>query len=92
MIMGSQAPLGKKNLFDTPGTHLPGFVREIARALMRDHGMSKSRAIATAINRVKKWASGGEGVSAETRAKAAAAVAQWESAKGKARSTPNKKG
>lgn len=90
--MGSQAPLGKKDLFDTPGSHLPGYVREIARSLMKKRGMEKSRAIATAISVVKRWAAGGGDVDATTRAKAAAAVAEWEKAKANARSTPNKKG
>lgn len=87
--MGSQAPLGKKNLFNTPGQHLPGYVRELAREFMKQ-GKSESQAIRMAIGVVKRWARGGGNVTAKTRAKAAAAVAQWEKAKSAARSTPNK--
>jgi hypothetical protein len=88
--VGSQAPLGKKDLFNTPGVELPGYIREVARALMRD-GKDKSKAIQIAIGVVKNWAEGkGKGVNADTRAKAAAAVAQWEKAKATARATPNK--
>ncbi|AYD86756.1 hypothetical protein SEA_MICRODON_9 [Streptomyces phage Microdon] len=87
--MGSQAPLGTKDLFHTPGAELPGFVREVARALMRN-GKSKSQAIQIAIGQIKKWARGGEGVNADTVAKAQKALAQWEAAKAKARATPNK--
>ncbi len=90
--MGSQAPLGKKNLFNTPGASLPGYVREIARDLMKKRGMDKSKAIQMAIGIVQRWARGGGDVPEKTRAKAAAAVAQWEAAKGKAHATPNKKG
>ena len=86
--MGSQAPLGKKNLFNTPGAHLPGYVREIAREFIKQ-GKSESQAIQMAIGVVKRWAHD-EDVSATTRAKAAAAVAQWNSARAKAHATPNK--
>lgn len=88
--MGSSAPLGKKDLFATPGTSLPPYVREVARSLMKKRGMDKSRAIATAIAVIKRWASGAGDVDPDTRAKAAAAVAQWEAAKSKAHATPNK--
>jgi hypothetical protein len=87
--VGSQAPLGKGDLFKTPGAELPGFVREVARALMRN-GKPKSQAIQIAIGQIKKWARGGEGVNADTVAKAQRALEQWEAAKAKARATPNK--
>jgi len=80
--VGSQAPLGKGDLFKTPGVELPGFVREVARALMRN-GKPKSQAIQIAIGQIKKWA-------AEGNPKAVRALAQWEVAKAKARATPNK--
>ena len=88
--MGDTSPLGKKNLFNTSGLSLPPFIRSIAHALIRDHGMQKGRAIATAISQCKRWSAGGENVDPKTRAKAAAALAQWESSKLKARATPNK--
>ncbi len=60
----------------------------IARAIKRS-GKTTSQAISIAVSRVKKWAAGGDDVDADTRAKAAAAVAEWEKlkAKNRARST-----
>lgn len=84
---------GKDSLAEVPGKNnwiehtsdygLPKYIAEIAKALIRG-GMSKSRAIATAISRVKRWAAGGDGVNADTRAKAAEAVAQWQQLKARA--------
>lgn len=56
---------------------LPEYINRIAKDLM-DKGMSESHAIATAVNTVKKWARGEGGVKPDTRAKAAAALADWE--------------
>lgn len=70
---------------------LPKYIREIADSLMK-RGYSESRAIATAVNTVKRWArggparQGGEGsVSAKTQAKAIAALAEWEAKKARAK-------
>ena len=68
---------------------LPKFIEEIALALIRDHGMDRSRAIATAISRVKRWAAGGDGVKPDTVAKAQKAVSEWT--KLKARNAARKK-
>lgn len=89
--MGSRASLSEKgqDLFDTPGAELPGYVREVARGVMRQ-GKTKSQAIGIAIGMIKKWAAGGGGVNADTRAKAAKALVQWNAAKAKAHATPNK--
>ncbi len=54
----------------------------IARAIHRT-GKSISQSIAIAVSRVKKWAAGADDVDADTRAKAAKAVAQWEALKAK---------
>jgi hypothetical protein len=66
---------------------LPAYIKEIAKSLQK-RGFDKSRAIATAINAVKRWAAGGpareggEGhVNPDTQAKAAAALAEWEAKK-----------
>lgn len=59
---------------------LPNYICRIARAVKRS-GRSTSQAIAIAVSRVKKWAAGGGDVTAKTRAKAAAALAQWEAMK-----------
>lgn len=74
----------KKNWVENEGG-LPKFIEDIALALIRDHGFTRSRAIATAINRVKKWARGGDNVKADTRAKAIAALAQWSKMKASAK-------
>lgn len=61
---------------------LPEYICRIARAMVRG-GKSVSTAIAIAVSRVKKWAAGVGDVNADTRAKAAKAVAQWEALKAK---------
>lgn len=76
-------PLGPGGLWNTPDKHtparqhLPYYVQHIADALMRDHGMGESQAIATAINAVKRWAEGGGDVHPEVRAASQRAVAEW---------------
>jgi hypothetical protein len=70
---------------------LPSYIERIAKHLHYEKGMTISHAIATAVNTVKKWCSGSTvsstgGVqtakaSPATRAKACAAVAQWEAKK-----------
>ena len=80
----------KENWVDKAGG-LPSYIERIAKHLHADRGMTISHAIAAAINRVKKWAAGGGGVSAATRAKAAKAVAQWEKMKAKTRAKRNTK-
>jgi hypothetical protein len=62
---------------------LPSYIEDIALALIRDHGMTREHAIPVAINRVKKWAAGADGTKPDTKAKAAAAVAEWEALKAK---------
>jgi phage head maturation protease len=74
-------PLGKPGgpgLFHHKGMQLPAFVQHVAKDLMESRGMPESEAIATAIAQCKRWAAGGPDVKPETRAKAAAAVAEWE--------------
>lgn len=66
-----------------PGGGLPRYVRKIARAIERT-GKTLSTSIAIAISRIKVWAGGGGNVKADTRAKAAVALAQWEALKAKA--------
>jgi len=61
---------------------LPDFICRIARAIKRT-GKTTSQAIAIAVARVKKWAAGGDDVKADTRAKAAKALAEWEKLKAK---------
>lgn len=63
------------------GGGLPHYIQHIAHDLVDQRGMDESRAIATAIAICKRWAAGGKNVSADTRAKAAAAIAEWEKLK-----------
>lgn len=72
---------GKNNWIEkTSDEGLPDYISRIAKALIRS-GKSKSTAIAIAISRVKTWAAGGDNVNADTRAKAAEALAAWEKLK-----------
>lgn len=64
---------------------LPKYIADIAGDLITERGMDTARAIAVAVNRVKQWARGGGGVSPQTQAKAAEALAQWDSMKASAR-------
>jgi HK97 family phage prohead protease len=68
----------EQGLWHHKGLQLPAFIQHIARDLMAERGMPESEAIATAISQCKRWAAGGENVKPETRAKAAAAIAEWE--------------
>lgn len=82
--------LGTEGLWHTPDRHvgymqqLPAYAQNIARALMRDHGYDESRAIATAINAIKRWARGdlhwgNRRIHPEVVAAARRALAEWES-------------
>jgi hypothetical protein len=75
----------KKNWVENVGG-LPAFIVKIAKDLHEERGMTISRAIATAISMCKKWAAGGKNVKPATRAKAAAAIAKWESMKARSKS------
>lgn len=72
---------GVSNWVEKAG-HLPKYIERIAKHLVSDQGFTESRAIATAVNTVKKWATGlnhnGSRISAATQAKAAAAYAEWK--------------
>jgi hypothetical protein len=74
------SPLGAGKNWVTSVGGLPLFIRAIAHALLRS-GHSESQAIEIAVGVVKNWASGGGKVTEKTRAKAAAAVAEWEKKK-----------
>lgn len=69
-----------KNWVENAGG-LPDYICRIARAIKRS-GKSTGAAIAIAVSRVKKW-SADPRVDADTRAKSAAAVAEWEAKKAK---------
>jgi 2'-5' RNA ligase len=77
-------PGGPDNWVEKTGG-LPKYIERIAKHLHYEKGYSISRAIATAVNTVKRWARGGtvtkhgttKHVSPATIAKASAAVAEW---------------
>lgn len=64
---------------------LPAYIDKIARSLHAERGYTIARAIATAVEACRKWAAGGGNVNPDTRAKAAAALAQWEAKKAQAK-------
>lgn len=74
---------GVKNWVEVAGG-LPAYIDDVAGALYTKRGFSVSHAIATAVNKMKKWARGGDGVTKKTQAKAAKALAQWEKMRAKA--------
>jgi hypothetical protein len=76
-----------QGLWHMKGKQLPAFIQHVANDLRSERGMDESTAIATAVAQCKKWAAGGKDVKPETRAKAAAAVAEWERLKGQAKAT-----
>ena len=89
-LMVSLATSGPCSLAVAPGKSdnwvekeggLPNYICHIAKALRDEKGMPTGRAIAIAVSRCKVWAAGGGDVDADTRAKAAAAIAQWEKKK-----------
>lgn len=73
----------KKNWVEKNGG-LPKYIEDIALALIRK-GMTRERAIATAISRIKRWARGGDDVDADTVAKAQKALAEWYALRAKAK-------
>lgn len=62
---------------------LPAYIERVANSIHTKRGLPISQSIAIAIDKCKEWASGRGEVNADTRAKAAKAVAQWEALKGK---------
>lgn len=82
---GSTASLNrspKVNWVEKAG-QLPDYVREIASSIEKEGKHTLEEAIPIAIGRIKTWAHGGGGVTAETVAKAQKALAEWEALKAK---------
>lgn len=63
---------------------LPRYIETVAIGIMKGTGYPRERAIPIAISRIKRWAAGLDGVKADTKAKAIAALAQWEKMKASA--------
>ncbi|MDD3523504.1 MAG: hypothetical protein PHQ41_02300 [Candidatus Cloacimonetes bacterium] len=81
----------KENWVDKAGG-LPSYIERIAKHLHYEKGMTISRAIATAVNAVKRMCATGDlnykgkqNVNAKSRAQACAAVASWERKKASTR-------
>lgn len=68
---------------------LPNYICQVARGIARG-GRSLDSAIPIAIGTMKNWAAGNGDVSAAVRARAAAALAEWEEKRAKAKAMPNK--
>lgn len=89
----AKTPGKKDSWIEAVDGELPEYICRIAKQLVAT-GKSVSAAIATAVNTVKRWAAGGTSsksgpravkVHADTQAKAAAALVQWEALKAKAK-------
>lgn len=72
----------KKNWVEKAGG-LPDYIERIAKHIHYEGGKDISTAISMAISQVRKWAAGGEGVSAKTQALASKALSAWEALKAK---------
>jgi hypothetical protein len=59
---------------------LPDYIQNVAHGILKT-GKTVSQAIQIAIGTVKRWAAGGGKVSAEVKAAAAKAIAEWEAKK-----------
>lgn len=91
-------PGGPDNWVEAAGG-LPSYIERIAKHLHYEQGMSISRAIAVAVNTVKRWARKGgvvkygdpnnKHVTTITAAQAAKAVAEWEAKKAMAKAKVN---
>lgn len=76
-------PVGPKPLWKKTKPkpwHLPAYIEHIANALIKN-GHSESQAIQIAVGVVKRWASGGGKVDANTRAAAQKALGEWNAEK-----------
>lgn len=72
----------KQNWVEKAGG-LPDYIERIAKHIHYEGGKEIGTAISMAISQVRKWAAGGEGVTAKTQALAAKALAAWEALKAK---------
>lgn len=85
-LVATPDPLGTQGLWRTPSKKvpakqkLPNYIEHIAHALIRS-GMEESRAIATAINAVKRWAQGKGKVTPEVIEASKRTLQEWEDLK-----------
>ena len=73
-------------------TGLPDYIETVAIGIMKGTGYPRERAIPIAISRIKRWAAGLDGAKADTIAKSAKALAEWEKLKAKAAARRARKG
>jgi hypothetical protein len=71
---------------------LPNYICRVAKAIHEEHGYPISKSISIAIGVIRDWATGRHKVNADTRTKAAAAIAQWEAMKAEAKAKRAKRG
>lgn len=74
----------RKNWIENEGG-LPRYITDVAIGIMKSTGYPRERAIPIAINRIKKWAAGLEGVKKDTQIKSIRALELWEKMKASAR-------
>lgn len=74
----------RKNWVENEGG-LPKYIEKVAIGIMKGTGKPREQAIPIAINRIKRWAAGLDGVKADTVAKSIAALAAWEKMKASAK-------
>ena len=74
----------RKNWVEVNGG-LPRYIEQVALGIIRGTGKPREQAIPIAINRIKRWAAGLDGVKSDTIAKSIAALAQWQALKAKAK-------
>ena len=73
----------KKNWVESEGG-LPRYIEEVSIGIMKS-GKTREQAIPIAISRIKRWATGLDGVTKKTQMKSVAALALWEKMKASAR-------
>lgn len=77
---------GGPGLWGHKDMQLPAYVQNVAHGILRT-GITKSRAIAIAIGKIRDWAEGKGDVSPEVRAASVKAIAEWEALRAKARAS-----
>lgn len=68
------------------------YIDTVARSIKAKRGTTTSQAIQLAIGAVQRWARGGDDVNADTRAKAAKALAEWNLKKARSKAQTAAKG
>lgn len=83
-------PIGKPGgpgLWGMKGAQLPAFIQHVRNDLMESRGMPEAQATQMAIGICRDWAMGRRGANAETKAKAMAAMAEFDRLRAQAKAT-----